>query len=226
MLSLCFIWTAYSVCGASRRSSAAVQQQQRRRKSSSATKSSTKHSQKQNLKEIMKRPSLQLTWKDRFLLCIGWTDPAKLEARLREQMKENEMEKGRRKIEEEEEREQQPLLNGRRKTKGREKLEAKQQSVVLEEAEYSVPSGEEEEEQPVGDVEDETILPPKILQETPNNNKIDIRKKYLNGILIGGENDSFEDTSRLPSALSQGSNSSCSRVSNQQQHTPNIIVNK
>lgn len=125
----------------SRRSSAAQQQQQqqRRRKSSSATKSSTKHSQqKQNLKEIMKRPSLQLTWKDRFLLCIGWTDPAKLEARLREQMKENEMEKGRRKIEEEEEREeekeQQPLLlNGRRKTKGREKLETKQQSVVLEE---------------------------------------------------------------------------------------------
>ena len=125
---------------ASRRSSAAIQQQQqRRRKSSSATKSSTKHSQKQNLKEIMKRPSLQLTWKDRFLLCIGWTDPAKLEARLREQMKENEMEKGRKRVEEEEEergeeREQQPLLlNGRRKTKGREKLETKQQSVVLEE---------------------------------------------------------------------------------------------
>jgi len=95
-------------------------------------------------------------------------------------------------------------------------------------AEYSVPSGEEEEEQPVGDVEDDTILPPKILQETPNNNKIDIRKKYLNGILIGENNDSFEvdDTSRLPSALSQGSNSSCSRVSNQQQQTPNLIVNK
>ena len=81
----------------------------------------------------------------------------------------------------------------------------------------------------MGDVEDETILPPKILQETPNNNnKIDFRKKYLNGILIGENNDSFEvdDTSRLPSALSQGSNSSCSRVSNQQQQTPNLIVNK
>lgn len=80
----------------------------------------------------------------------------------------------------------------------------------------------------MGDVEDETILPPKIFQETPNNNKIDIRKKYLNGILIGENNDSFEvdDTSRLHSALSQGSNSSCSRVSNQQQQTPNLIVNK
>uniref|UniRef100_A0A915NFR0 Uncharacterized protein n=1 Tax=Meloidogyne floridensis TaxID=298350 RepID=A0A915NFR0_9BILA len=55
-----------------------------------------------------------------------------------------------------------------------------------------------------------------------------IRKKYLNGILIGENNDSFEvdDTSRLHSALSQGSNSSCSRISNQQQQTPNLIVNK
>jgi hypothetical protein len=64
-------------------------------------------------------PPLRFSWKDRLLICIGWTDPLKLEAKLRRQMDEmSQMENGGRGGggggEEDEERqleeEEQPLL--------------------------------------------------------------------------------------------------------------------
>lgn len=82
--------------------------------------------------------SLQLTWKDRFLICIGWTDPAKLEEKLRAQMAENMIEKGEREKKLEDNEQQQTLvLNGnrrKRKEEGKQlTCKQKQPIVVLEE---------------------------------------------------------------------------------------------
>ncbi|KAL3072675.1 hypothetical protein niasHS_017649 [Heterodera schachtii] len=79
----------------------------------------------------------RFSWRDRMLICIGWTDAKKVKERQRSEAEETPEE------EEGEEEEAVPLLRGRAGAAHRD--DAAHHTPVMEEADYSVPSDHEEE---------------------------------------------------------------------------------
>uniref|UniRef100_A0A914GUK5 TMC domain-containing protein n=1 Tax=Globodera rostochiensis TaxID=31243 RepID=A0A914GUK5_GLORO len=97
--------------------------------------------------DLGQRP-IRFSWKNRLLICIGWTDAKSVEERLRSQMEETADEEG--------EEEAVPLL-GARTGDTFHRDEAVHHTPVLEEVDYSVSSNrEEEEEEEEEEVEDKS----------------------------------------------------------------------